>query len=244
MVISSCSLAEARLLLDNFLKASIDKVSWQLPWHETGIAYPGSEVHRFGSFPPASFTGWDKLLNLQDSGSGAIKTQTLTIQNLLLVVQNAARSGLAHYRASVKGALAQARPRQDWAWVCWRQREKCIHWELGNRKQKITFHPLPTRTSGVFWAPLLNQWSVNMFPSVPGLESWGQTPASVHIVNLKGVGRPHCLTLSSSMLLCVLGDFVDVGGFFDIDKMSQTEWLVQKGFTRSKIQVSAGWFFP
>lgn len=26
MVISSCSLAEARLLLDNFLKASIDKV--------------------------------------------------------------------------------------------------------------------------------------------------------------------------------------------------------------------------
>lgn len=51
MVISSCSLAEARLLLDNFLKASIDKVSWQLPWHKTGIAYPGSEVHRFGSFP-------------------------------------------------------------------------------------------------------------------------------------------------------------------------------------------------
>lgn len=27
VVISSCSLAEARLLLDNFLKASIDKVS-------------------------------------------------------------------------------------------------------------------------------------------------------------------------------------------------------------------------
>lgn len=30
VVISSCSLAEARLLLDNFLKASIDKVSQQL----------------------------------------------------------------------------------------------------------------------------------------------------------------------------------------------------------------------
>lgn len=73
VVISSCSLAEARLLLDNFLKASIDKVSCQLPWHKTGIAYPGSEVHGFGSFPPASFTGWDKLLNLQASGSVAIK---------------------------------------------------------------------------------------------------------------------------------------------------------------------------
>ena len=30
MVISSCSLAEARLLLDNFLKASIDKVGGSL----------------------------------------------------------------------------------------------------------------------------------------------------------------------------------------------------------------------
>lgn len=33
VVISSCSLAEARLLLDNFLKASIDKVRGQArPW--------------------------------------------------------------------------------------------------------------------------------------------------------------------------------------------------------------------
>lgn len=31
VVISSCSLAEARLLLDNFLKASIDKVSSPAP---------------------------------------------------------------------------------------------------------------------------------------------------------------------------------------------------------------------
>lgn len=74
---------------------------------------------------------------------------------------------------------------------------------------------MSTRTSGVFWALLLNQWSVNMFPSVLGLESWGQTPAGIHIVNWKEVGRPLCLTLSqtlsgSSMLLCVLGDCVDV----------------------------------
>lgn len=75
VVISSCSLAEARLLLDNFLKASIDKVSWQLPWNWACIAYPGGEAHRFGSFPPASFTGWDKLLNLQTSGSMAIKPE-------------------------------------------------------------------------------------------------------------------------------------------------------------------------
>lgn len=33
VVISSCSLAEARLLLDNFLKASIDKVSWEPHGH-------------------------------------------------------------------------------------------------------------------------------------------------------------------------------------------------------------------
>lgn len=35
VVISSCSLAEARLLLDNFLKASIDKV--RAPW---GVSSP------------------------------------------------------------------------------------------------------------------------------------------------------------------------------------------------------------
>lgn len=75
VVISSCSLAEARLLLDNFLKASIDKVSCQLPWHKTGIAYPGSEVQGVGAFLPASSTGWDKLLNLQASGSVAIKSK-------------------------------------------------------------------------------------------------------------------------------------------------------------------------
>lgn len=65
VVISSCSLAEARLLLDNFLKASIDKVSWQLPCGWAGVTCPGGEAHGFGSFPPASFTGWDKLPNLQ-----------------------------------------------------------------------------------------------------------------------------------------------------------------------------------
>lgn len=75
VVISSCSLAEARLLLDNFLKASIDKVSWQLPWNWACIVYPGGEAHGFGSFSPASFTGWDKLLNLQTSGSTAIKPE-------------------------------------------------------------------------------------------------------------------------------------------------------------------------
>lgn len=75
VVISSCSLAEARLLLDNFLKASIDKVSWQLPWNRACITYPGGEAHRFGSLPPASFAGWDKLLNLQASGSVTIKAE-------------------------------------------------------------------------------------------------------------------------------------------------------------------------
>ena len=40
VVISSCSLAEARLLLDNFLKASIDKVGAALPLG--GAPRPGS----------------------------------------------------------------------------------------------------------------------------------------------------------------------------------------------------------
>lgn len=39
VVISSCSLAEARLLLDNFLKASIDKVWGQVrTWMHDGIS--------------------------------------------------------------------------------------------------------------------------------------------------------------------------------------------------------------
>lgn len=58
MVISSCSLAEARLLLDNFLKASIDKVGGaaglpadrrlqSLPWAGTLTAgYPAVSLTR------------------------------------------------------------------------------------------------------------------------------------------------------------------------------------------------------
>lgn len=38
VVISSCSLAEARLLLDNFLKASIDKV--RAPRRRLGVSSP------------------------------------------------------------------------------------------------------------------------------------------------------------------------------------------------------------
>lgn len=41
VVISSCSLAEARLLLDNFLKASIDKVGWAGVCHRDSFWVPG-----------------------------------------------------------------------------------------------------------------------------------------------------------------------------------------------------------
>lgn len=51
MVISSCSLAEARLLLDNFLKASIDKVGGPLASRRTGAcrACPGLERSRLAT---------------------------------------------------------------------------------------------------------------------------------------------------------------------------------------------------
>lgn len=51
VVISSCSLAEARLLLDNFLKASIDKVGAAWPWAgapgtaASVVDRPGSSGH-------------------------------------------------------------------------------------------------------------------------------------------------------------------------------------------------------
>lgn len=54
VVISSCSLAEARLLLDNFLKASIDKVRGQArTWMHDGVSHNwgGEQGARMG-------TGW------------------------------------------------------------------------------------------------------------------------------------------------------------------------------------------
>nr|XP_008539294.1 PREDICTED: kinesin-like protein KIF21B [Equus przewalskii] len=57
VVISSCSLAEARLLLDNFLKASIDKGLQVAPPTENGYASTDEEISEFseGSFSQ-SFT--------------------------------------------------------------------------------------------------------------------------------------------------------------------------------------------
>ena len=51
VVISSCSLAEARLLLDNFLKASIDKVGGPLASRRKGAcgACPGVERSRLAA---------------------------------------------------------------------------------------------------------------------------------------------------------------------------------------------------
>lgn len=129
----------------------------------------------------------------------------------------------------LKVSWPRARPRQDWAWVCWRHREKYVYIGIGEQQTKIPFHPLPTRTLGVFWTPLLTQWSENRFPSVLGPEAWGQIPASVHIVNWKEVGRPPCPTLSQtlsgpSVLLCVLGDCTDARGLLLIKCLSLSSW--------------------